>query len=213
MKRAAILTICALALAAGVSAQGLRYDGFTGGMMIHTGYLGGGQLTLTDGANTFHSHISGAPAGIGGQVRLLFGRHLRVGSEGYVSTLHYGTGHGRGKNQSHARTGWGGVLADIIWQHGRWYPYFGGTVGGGRYQNITFQNPTPLDNVTEDNASYRSYGFMIAAPFAGVEYSLTDKVRLNAKIDWLFNLTNRHEDFATGPRLYFGFSFYRFKGE
>ncbi len=185
-------------------------------MMVHTGWLGGGQITLTDGVNTFHSRLSGPPTGIGGQVRLHFGRHLRLGSEGYVSTLRYGSGHGAGRhgagrNQSHARTGWGGVLADVIWSHGRWSPYIGATIGGGAYRNLTLQNPTPLDNITEVNASYRKYGFMIAAPFAGVEYALTDKVRLNAKVDWLFNLTNRREDFATGPRLYFGFSFYRLK--
>ncbi|MDR2882703.1 MAG: hypothetical protein LBU98_02830, partial [Alistipes sp.] len=198
-------------LAAGASAQGLKFSGFSGGMMVHTGYAGGGQITLTDGANTFHSHISGAPAGIGGQARLHFGRHLRLGAEGYVSTLRYGRGHGAGRNQSHARTGWGGVLADVVWGRGRWSPYVGATIGGGAYRNLTLQNPTPLDNITETNASYRRYGFMMIDPFAGVEYELTRRVRLNARVDWLFNLTNRREDFATGPRLYFGFSFYRLK--
>ncbi len=194
------------------SAQGLRYTGFSGGMMVHTGYIGGGTLTLTNGAGeTFHSRLSGAPTGIGGAARIHLGSHLRIGSEGYVSTLNYGGGRGENKNQSHARIGWGGVLADLIWRRGSWAPYIGATVGGGGFRNLTLQSPTPLDNTTELDASFRKYSFMVAAPFVGIEYTLTDKIRLNMKADWMFNLNNRREDFVTGPRLYIGFAFYRMK--
>jgi hypothetical protein len=180
-------------------------------MMVHTGWVGGGRLTLTDGVDSYHSRLSGAPTGIGGVVRVHLGDHLRVGSEGYVSTLNYGGGQGANRNQSHARTGWGGVLADCLWRVGDWAPYVGATIGGGGYRNLTLTAPTPLDNVIEPAASYRHYTFMMAAPFAGVEYTLTDKVRLNMKADWMFNLSNRREDFTTGIRLYFGFSFYRLR--
>jgi hypothetical protein len=180
-------------------------------MMVHTGWIGGGQITLSDGAAIWHSHLSGAPTGIGGVARIHLGRHLRVGSEGYVSTLHYGGGRGGERNQSHARIGWGGVLADWLWRHGDWAPYVGVTVGGGGYRNLTLTTPTPLDNQIEGPTSFRHYSFMMAAPFAGLEYTLTERVRLNAKADWMFNLTNRQPDFATGIRLYFGFSFYRLK--
>ncbi len=92
------------------------YRGFSGGMMVHTGYLGGGE--------TFNGqNVRGVPTGIGGVARIHLGDHLRVGSEGYVTTLRYGSG------DSHARIGWGGVLADWHWQLGRWAPYAGGTVG------------------------------------------------------------------------------------
>jgi hypothetical protein len=40
---------------------------------------------------------------------------------------------------------------------------------------------------------------------------MTDKIRLNAKVDWMCNLTNRQPDFVRGPRIYFGFAFYRTK--
>ena len=212
MKNIIILTLFVLATT-GTAAQSrggrLAYSGFSGGMMVHSGYIGGGSITLTDGANTFSSRLSGAPTGIGGAVRIHLGQHLRIGSEGYVSTLNYGSGHGANKNQSHARIGWGGVLADVIWQHGRWAPYIGATVGGGGFRNLTLTAPTPLDNVMENSTSYRRYRFMMAAPFAGVEYAMTDKIRLNLKADWMFNLTNRQSDFVTGLRVYFGFSFYR----
>ncbi len=207
-----VVSVALFAMPVSAQSRGrLAYSGFSGGMMLHTGYIGGGAITLTDGANTYHNRLSGAPTGIGGQVRLHFGSHLRIGSEGYVSTLNYGGGRGSNRNQSHARIGWGGVLADFIWKQGRWSPYIGATIGGGGFRNLTLQNPTPLDDVMETNASYRKYGFMVMAPFTGAEYTLTDKIRLNFKADWMFNLTNRQSDFATGLRLYFGISFYRLK--
>lgn len=185
------------------------YSGFSGGMMVHTGYLSGGEITITDdgGSNLYHAKLSGAPTGIGGVARVHFGKHLRVGSEGYVSTLRYGSKN----NDSHARIGWGGVLADCLWRFGKWAPYAGATVGGGSFRNLTLENPTPLDYVAEQNTSFRKYSFMVLAPFTGVEYSITDKIRLNLKADWMLNLTNRQDDFAGGPRIYFGFSFYRMK--
>jgi hypothetical protein len=202
-----------LLFATPVLGQQIKYTGFSGGMMVHTGYIGGGQITITDGTNSWHNNLSGVPTGIGGVARIHLGDHLRVGSEGYVSTLHYGGGHGANRNQSHARIGWGGVLADWLWRIGKWAPYVGATIGGGGFRNLTLTAPTPLDNTAESAASYRQYSFMVAAPFTGVEYTLTERVRLNLKADWLLNLSNRHEDYATGIRLYFGFSFYRLKSE
>jgi hypothetical protein len=197
--------------ASGASAQGkgsFAYEGFSGGMMFHTGYLSGGDITLSDASgNTFRSHLSGAPTGLGGVARIHLGKHLRLGGEGHVSTLKYGGS----RNDSHARIGWGGVLADVIWQFGRWSPYAGMTVGGGSFKNLMLADPTPLDNVLEEHASFRNYSFMILSPFAGIEYSITDKMRLNLKADWIVNLSNRQPDFAGGPRLYFGFTFYRLK--
>ena len=185
------------------------YSGFSGGMMVHTGYLYGGNIALRSATGGYSRGIAGAPTGIGGVARVHFGKHLRVGTEGYVSTLQYG-----GKNNdSHARIGWGGLLADCMWQVGRWAPYIGGTVGGGSMQNLTLRNPTPLDDEVEMDASFRKYSFMLIAPFAGVEFSITDKIRINLKVDWLVNLSNRQPDFPTGPRIYLGFSFYRLKGD
>jgi opacity protein-like surface antigen len=103
------------------------------------------------------------------------------------------------------------LLVDCVWHTGRWSPYIGGTVGGGSVRNLTLRNPTPLDNEVETDASFRKYGFMLVAPFAGVEFALTEKIRLNAKVDWVVNLTNRQADFPTGPRIYLGISFYRLK--
>lgn len=191
------------------SSHKFAYSGFSGGMMVHTGWLFGGEITLSSPSGGYSRQIKGAPTGIGGAARVHLGDHLRIGSEGYMSTLNYG---GRG-NKSHARIGWGGILADCIWQLGRWAPYVGGTIGGGSYANLTLREATPVDTVVETDASFRKYSYMVLAPFAGVEFAMTDKIRLNFKVDWMINLTNRQSDFAGGPRLYFGFSFYRLKGK
>ena len=53
--------------------------GFSGGMMLHTGYLDG-QLPQV-GYRT-----KGAPFGLGGTLRLHLGQHWMIGGEGYVST-------------------------------------------------------------------------------------------------------------------------------
>jgi hypothetical protein len=184
------------------------YTGFSGGMMVHTGYLGGGNITLTDlDGNLYSRTLEGAPTGIGGVARIHLGNHLRIGGEGYVSTLRYG---GKG-NDSHARIGWGGLLADCMWKIRRWIPYVGGTIGGGGFKNLTLATSTPLDTQMETGASFRKYSYMVFVPFVGVEFAMTDKMRLNLKADWMLNLTNRQSDFASGPRIYFGISFYRMK--
>ena len=61
--------------------------------------------------------------------------------------------------------------------------------------------------MAEETVSYRKYGFAALAPFAGIEYAVTKKVNLVAKIDYLVNLSNPQDDFTTGPRLYIGFMF------
>ena len=72
----------------------------------------------------------------------------------------------------------------------------------------TLLEPTPDDFKLENNStSYRKYTFMALTPFVGVEYAMTEKVHLVLKIDYLLNLTNWQDDFATGPRVYFGFMF------
>ncbi|MDR1671106.1 MAG: hypothetical protein LBR57_01130 [Alistipes sp.] len=212
------------------------YNGFSGGMMIHTGYIAGGNVVLYDSERDLLIKdipigVSGPPIGIGGAIRLHFGPHLRIGAEGHVSTLNYGSGRGSMRNQSHARIGWGGFLADYSWTIGKnWTMYAGGTIGGGSFKNLTLLDATPTDytlehrhakiDVDDDKeleevvlpgASYRNYSFMVLAPFVGIEYAINDRISLNLKTDWMLKLSNPQKDFATGPRLYFGFTFYRWK--
>ena len=175
----------------------MRYRGFIGGMMLHTGYVRSREVSIAGPAGDIHDiSAEGAPFGIGGAIKFMFGKHLRIGTE-----LTFG------RHSSHAKTGWGGILADCTWQLGRFRLFAGGTVGGGGQTNTFILSPVRDDYLAEECISYRKYAFFAVAPFAGAEYALTDKVNLVAKIDWLLNITNPQDDFTTGPRLYIGFMF------
>ena len=179
----------------------MAYRGFIGGMMLHTGYVCSRDITLMTPSGPDNISVGGAPFGVGGAIRFMFGRPLRVGAEGYVSTLTYG------EHRSHAKTGWGGVLADGAWKLGGCRVFVGGTVGGGSQTNTTILSPVGNDYLTEDAVSYRKYGFIAVAPFAGVEVAVTRKVNVVFKADWMLNVSNPQDDFVTGPRLYVGFMF------
>jgi opacity protein-like surface antigen len=187
------------------------YGGFSGGMMVHTGYITGGKLNIQlPNDEAYLTRLSGTPVGLGGVARIHIGPHVRIGGEGYISTLNYGSGRGSKRNQSHVRISWGGALVDYCWPRGKWTTYAGGTVGGGSFKNLTLFKETLVDEISEQ-ASYRNYSFMVLAPFAGIEYAISDHISINVKADWMLKLTNRQPDFASGPRLYFGFAFYRRK--
>lgn len=169
------------------SAQKFGYKGFSGGMMINTGYVSGELIQ--------NQKTGGAPFGFGGAIKIHLSDHFRVGSEGYVSTLNYN------HDGSFASVGWGGGLVDWFWQLGKFAPFTGVCIGGGSFKNLTLNDPI----------TYRKYSFMAITPFAGVEFALTDKVRLIFKTDYLFNVTSRQSDFLRGVRFFIGFSFYRLK--
>lgn len=181
------------------------YKGFSGGMMLHTGYVYGGRTQLYDMQNTALTveEMRGMPSGLGGAIRFHFGDHWRFGSEGYSTGLNYGINH------SAISIGWGGALVDYLWGSGKFRPFTGITLGGGSVKNLTLLQDSPLDFITEQAASYRSYPFMALCPFMGLEYSLTQKIHLICKIDYLMNVSSPQEDFVRGPRFYLGFMFYR----
>lgn len=184
----------------------LAFNGYSGGMMVHTGYVSAGNISFagTDGNQFGTSRIAGMPLGIGGAMKVNLGKHLRVGTEGYSSNLKYG------KNGSYEQVGWGGLLIDGVLPIGRWFPFAGVTIGGGGVKNVTVFDSTTQDFVLDNGTtSYRKYAFLAVAPFAGVEFALTEKIHLVLKADWLLDTTSRQPDFVQGPRLYFGFMFCR----
>lgn len=171
----------------------MAYNGYSGGMMIHTGYVFGGTSTPMSGNLPIRSiNIEGLPVGIGGALRLNFGQYLRIGGEGYSTTLHYNG------NGSYATTGWGGVLVDCAFVQSKHVFFLGTTIGGGSYRNLTLTHPIGDDWEVEEETSYRKYGFMAITPFVGYEYALTPKIHLIVKLDYLFNITNSQPDFSTG---------------
>jgi hypothetical protein len=189
------------------------YNGYQGGMMFNIGYVQSRNFQFTD----LNQHplgdpmqLKGASMGIGGALRVGFGKYLRVGIEGYVSTHKYGP------NASSAKVGWGGFLLDSHWHIKRWTIFTGGVIGGGSYTHTTLINHDnsitnyPNDFVVENQyVSYRHYPFLVLNPFVGCEYSLTKRISAVAKIDYMLNATNWADDFATGPRFFIGFMFGR----
>lgn len=192
-------------LSSALAQEALKYRGFSGGMMIHTGYLKSNSFDLQtiQGNYITTSNVEGIPFGIGGSARLHFGKHLRVGGEGYVSNLRYGV------QGTTASVSWGGVLADCVWELGRLWPFVGVVVGGGAVEHIILQDEPANDFVVENNVSYREYTFMAVSPIVGVEYALSEKMHLTFKMDYVINISNPQADFPSGPRFFLGFMFYR----
>ena len=203
LKKIFLLCNCIIALSSvfsqGTDSKKMKFQGYSGGMMLHTGYLFGGDLYLYDSSKPIK--IQGVPFGIGGAIRFCFGEHLRIGIEGYSSNLMYGE-----KNNSFLSLGWGGVLIDCQWKIKKTSIFCGGTFGGGGVKNIAVVG-NDLINPLEANAVYRKYGVIVITPFVGMEYAMSTKIHLIIKVDCITNLTKKQSDFVIGPRIYIGFNF------
>lgn len=169
--------------------------GFDGGMMIHSGFLRG---TI----DPIGLEASGAPFGVGGVARLHLGNHFRVGGEGYISTLN------QKGNGSYVKYGWGGLEGDIYFTAGRWMPFLGMTVGGGRATTL-LMSETPAEAWRAiDDTIYNSEGFMAFDPFVGCDFIVSQAMHLTLKVDYMHSLMRGHQTLPIGPRVYFGFLFY-----
>lgn len=171
-----------------------RLHGFDGGMMLHTGYLSGS-------VGPDKMAAKGMPTGIGGVIRLHPGKHFRIGSEGYMSTLSQ-----RG-NGSYVKYGWGGLLADFYTVKGRFQPYAGLTLGGGASTTLLMAESPQEDWKPIDGTLYHRQGFMAVDPFVGCDFIVGKAMHLTLKADWLHCL-GRGVSLPSGPRVYFGFLFY-----
>lgn len=184
--------------AVGEKRNRLAYSGFAGGMMVHAGWVNRGKIGI--GSAPAQS-VAGVPLGIGGALKVRFGDHLRVGTEGYTSSLGYGD------FGSSLSIGWGGLLVDWTFEAGEFTPYVGLTVGGGVVENLTLTQKPTTDFVPEELVSYRHYGVGVVVPFVGVEYGLTERMSLTVKADYICPIATREFDFPQGVRCYVGFMF------
>jgi len=186
----------------------MAFAGYGGGMMLHTGFVQSRTFSMysPNGGLWQQMRLKGVPFGIGGAIRVRFGQHLRVGGEGYVTTLR------QHKTKSYNTIGWGGILADCCWIKDKWTFFVGGTFGGGSVKDLILKEIPDLNYVFEDGgASYREYGFLAATPFLGFEYAILERIHLIVKADYLLNISNPQADFTTGPRLYVGLTFCHWK--
>lgn len=214
------------------STAGKIFTGFSGGMMVHGGYLFADDPTTVfsnQGLGSY-DYVKGLPKsgfcyGFGGALRIHLIDHIHIGGEGFVSHMPLmGTG-------SNIRTGWGGAFCDFYGNWGKVRPMIGLGVGGGAMKRLF----VPADSVgyvsvsaggsdsTYYNSSYVKTPFFYLDPYVGMEISLGDYMSLLIRIDYMlpFNIHNtgladvgkkvKWEHFVTpsGPRLYVGVMFGR----
>ena len=195
MRKTVFITLCLL-LALTASAQRKKlFQGFDGGMMLHTGYLSGSL-------DAVGYEVKGAPVGIGGVARLHIGSHFRIGGEGYISTLK------QLGNGSYLKYGWGGLLADFFTVLGRFQPYAGLTLGGGAMTTLLMMEEPTSAWAPIDGTRYHKQGFMAIDPFVGCDFIVSGPMHLTLKVDYLCALSDS-KLLPHGPRIYFGFLFYR----
>lgn len=178
-------------------AQNKTIKGFSGGMMVHTGYLAGGD-------NPFGISPKGATFGIGGVAKLHLSNHFRAGFEGYFSNM--GIDQELAQDGSFNKVFWTGILGDFYWKAGKFLPYAGVTLGGGM-ETAYFMTGDKHDWIPETSAVFNKMPFFAIDPFIGTEYAVGEALNLTLKVDWLLGINSDGLNRPMGPRLYFGFIF------
>ena len=171
--------------------------GFSGGMMVHSGYQYGCD-------NPFGVDISSPTFGIGGCAKLHLMDHFRTGFEGYFSTAPIRKVVESG---SHNKLFWTGLLADWFWQHGKLIPYIGTTLGGGMETSFLMFEGDKHDWTPEGLTVLHKQPFFAIDPYVGVEYAVGKALRLTLKADWMLAINSDGLNRPMGPRVYFGFIF------
>ena len=188
------LSVCGVV---GTFAQENKFiKGFSGGMMVHSGYQYGCD-------NPFGLNISSPTFGIGGCAKIHLTEHFRTGFEGYFSTAPIKNGVESG---SHNKLFWAGALADWFWKCGKLIPYVGATLGGGMETSFFMFEGDKHDWEREEAVLHKQPFFAID-PYVGVEYAVGKALRLILKADWLLALNSDGLNKPMGPRVYFGFIF------
>ena len=168
--------------------------GFSGGMMINTGYVFGSD-------NPYNLDINSLTLGMGGCAKLHFSDHFRAGFEGYFSSAPLRDGVESG---SHNKVFWTGLLADFFCKRGKFVPYAGLTVGGGMETSFYMFEGNKHDWEIESKVVLHKQPFLAIDPYTGVEYKVGRALRLTLKADWLLAINSHGLNKPTGPRLYFG---------
>ena len=186
------------------------YSGFSGGMMLHLGYLYGGAAS-GDGSWGVGRTMSGGTMGIGGAARVHLWNHLRVGGEGFVSSMPVGMSNYAKVLQSgsYVRNSWGGVLADAYWQCGKVWPFVGGTIGGGAQRSLYIIDGSQDDWQEEGRAVFNKQTYFMLDPYVGVEVLLTSHIHLTFRVDYVLPIVCSGLLEPYGVRGYVGFMFCR----
>ena len=184
------------------------FQGYSGGMMLHAGYLFGQNPSaiLPSGESI---SPQGMTTGIGGSLRINLWKHLRVGCEGYVSTMKSGATDMKNilQSGSYVRIGSGGLIADACWRMEKVWPYIGAAVGGGAMRTLSVVEGTEEDWRPEDFAMLTKQVFGYVDPYVGVDWCMTKRVHLTVRMDWMLAFADKQLVMPTGPRFFIGFMF------
>ena len=185
------------------------YQGFSGGMMLHTGYLFGPDQTAPTAPDGRSYSPQGALFGIGGALRVHLWERFRTGFEGFVSTMYSGMMDRKDLLQqgSYLRVGCGGVLADACWRMEKTWPYMGAAMGGGAMRSLYLTEGDQYAWAVKDNTYFHKQAFFYVTPYIGCDYCLTQKVHLTFRADWMIAIHEGVLALPTGPRIYVGFMF------
>ena len=189
--------------------QSKVYQGFSGGMMGHASYLFGVNPDAPMTPEGVLCSPQGGSFGLGGALRVHLWKHLRVGGEGFVSTMNSGATNMKHILQegSYIRTGWGGLIVDACWRKEKVWPYIGGSIGGGAMRSLYVLEGNQDDWVAEEAAWLHKTSFFYVNPYVGVDWCMTQKVHMTFRADWLLALNKGDLVMPTGPRLLIGFMF------
>ena len=184
------------------------FQGCGGGMMVHAGYLFGQPTgaTLPTGEQV---GMQGMTYGLGGSMRVHLYKHLRVGMEGFSSTMksEVTDQHDFLQKGSYVRTGWGGVIADACWRLEKVWPYIGGSVGGGAMRTLSVVEGSQDDWEPEQIAMLHKQGFVYVNPYVGMDYCITRRIHATFRLDWMLAFSKGQLVLPTGPRFYVGIMF------
>ena len=184
------------------------FQGCSGGMMVHAGYLFGqpAGAILPTGEQI---SMQGLTYGLGGSMRVNLMKHLRIGCAGFSSNVKSGMTdqHNFLQKGSYIRTGWGGVIADACWRMEKVWPYIGGSVGGGAMRTLSIVDGSQDDWQAEGVAILHKQGFGYVNPYVGMDYCITKRIHATFRLDWMLAFANKQLVFPTGPRLYVGIMF------
>lgn len=197
------------------------YQGCSGGMMLHTGYLFGKESRAPLSPDGVLCSPQGATFGIGGTMRVHLWRLLRVGGEGAVSTLYSSTSDCRQllRPGSYVRSGWGGVNIDACWrdlphvEHHRLWPYAGTALGGGAIRSFYLIEGSQAEWNTPQQSLFHKQSFFYITPYVGIDWGMTEKIHLTIRADWMLAFAPSAPKapvqliLPTGPRLSVGFMF------
>ena len=192
-------------------AQGV-FTGFSGGMMLHGGYLFAqtpellfGQSSLGSVTKVDELRKGSFCYGLGGTLRVHLIDHIHLGAEGFVSNLPLS------KTGSNVRTGWGGAMCDYYTQWGKVRPLIGMTIGGGVMKRLFVMddNTTIIDGNNTLNASFNKTPFFFLDPYTGLEIDLNSHMAMIIRVDYMlpFGKTETTLMNPSGPRLYVGIMF------